>query len=214
MSRTTSILIIIGICAAAMLLIYAIGKQRTRQMNELLNCLGQGNFEKFEDLIRQKQATNCLNPFDRDYLMLTAAIMTDSSEQIHTGFDELSSKRLTVKQRYLVCVRTMGWCIASKDSLYCTKCIDMLNNLPGYEKTKEYAGMIYRIVVEKGTTDLPVLLQQVSNQQGSQKTMTEYLIAAVYDNEGQHKLSRQYSDMARTDSKKAIDGNGTADNGR
>ena len=183
-----------------MAVIWLFTKTKVKQMNVMLQLLAEGKFDDFNAQIGNSKSTNCLDPFSVDYLKLSAAILQNQKNRVHSEFDSIIKKRLNSKQKYTVCVRMLGWCIVNNEGKYCEKCIDILNQLKGYEQTKSYGNMAYRILVKREDNDLQMLLENANKQEGNAKAMTEYLIAAIYENRSDDKNSEKYNHMAMNDS--------------
>jgi|GEM_PF-5734707 len=197
--NSTWIAAIVVITIISVLSAFYVKQEQEKISDQLTKMLLNKQYAEFDKMVESSKVKRYIEPFNLDFLKLNAAMMLDNAQQVHHQFDYILSKSLTEKQLYSVCIRTMDWCIANDDKKYCGKCLNQINRLKGYEKTKELTAVIYRVVIEQKSTDLNDLLNKADQLPNQQRVIYEYLISMIYEQLGNKEASKKYCELALKD---------------
>lgn len=187
------ILIIIAIAIASFIYQIYFSKKRNSYYNELTNSLINKDYNKFDKLIKSKEISKFLQPFNICYLKLNKAIISENKVLINSAFDNFDKLNLNDKQKHFLYTKALYY-YAAEDKKRATQyynCLKNTKNINIYDIDR-----VYDTLVLNGYKYLDESLNELSTSIESNKSDLMILISNMYANKNDKDNAKKYLEMA------------------
>ncbi len=160
---------------------------RTYLWSKFLNHVKKGEDEKALKIINGKLYGWLLGEFDRNWNLLRLYMSRDNKKKIEEQTNRLLAMKLNKGQLYKVCSNVYFYYLGEENKEMAAKLLENLDEC-SEDKEKEEMHMLFRILMEKKSEDIDVVLKELEErkeelerpQNKSQLGMLQYLLGLQY----------------------------------
>lgn len=170
-------------------------KKRDETLNQLLNYINKGDFEKFDQLIDSNIVKFSFPVYNIFFLKMNAALLKGDKEEIEKSFQPFDRLKMNQAQKEAVYEKAFYYYLGIEDKDRCKEYYDRLMELPNKDKTM--ISCFYDTYILKGSSYLDQILKLAESADENQKMAYYPLIAEMYHNQKDEKKAKEYEDKVK-----------------
>jgi hypothetical protein len=179
----------------AVVMIFAVSYLKRRRYSEMVNCVEERNFAKFDQLVSDRWTKLLLPKFSLLDMKLNAAILEGNEKKATSYFDEIIHLPLTPKMKEQYYMKGFNFYVAQENKKKARQYLDLVEGL-GNERMLTEAKRVYNIYILKNDKDLNALLKELEDLPEEGRGVNEYLISLIYKNKKDLENAKKYEALS------------------
>lgn len=192
--------LIIFVIVVVILMFVGIQYFKQKILKKLITCLRDQDYDTYYKTLESFGCKYFYPIFNRTYMKMNGYVMQGDKYKVIQTFDELLKLKLNRKQELDVCVKAFYFYVDEENKTKTKELLDRITNIKNETITEECT-VIYDIFIEKETSYIDAMIEQIPESEGAPRGLLNYMVGVQYHYLHDRKKRDQYLKASLVDLK-------------